>query len=438
MTGAGYGSDESMRLSSTQSWPELDGPRDDVAAGSSIYEEIGVRPVINAAGTLTRLGGSIMPREVVLAMARAAERCVRIDELQARASGLIVEATGAEAGYVTCGAAASLLLGTAACVAGLDIAHMERLPDTIGMKNEIVVQRPHRNSYDHAVRAAGVKLVEVGGLGHPTPRPVEAWEIDAAISERTAAVLWPVMPEARVASLPEVVAVAHRHGVPVLVDAAAALPPKANLRAFIADGADLVAFSGGKALRGPQASGILAGRRELIESVALQHQDMDVSPATWSLRASLLETGRLPGPPGQGIGRSLKVGKEEIVGLLTALRLFLERDEVEDMASWQRQAQEIVAGVADLPQVDADVDEQEGTGIPLARVRWNEAGLGLPGRELVEALAEGTPPICVRGDGAGGLVYLNPFSLAEGEATVVAARLREVLTPGSSHRDGRD
>ena len=163
-----------------------------------------------------------------------------------------------------------------------------------------------------------------------------------------------------------------------------------------------------------------------------------MSPATWSLRASLLETGRLPGPPGQGIGRSLKVGKEEIVGLLMALCLFLERDEVEDMASWQRQAQEIVAGVADLPQLDADVDEQEGTGIPLARVRWNEAGLGLPGRELVEALAEGTPPICVRGDGAGGLVYLNPFSLAEGEPTVVAARLRDVLTPGSSHRDGRD
>ena len=108
--------------------------------------------MINAAGTLTRLGGLIMPREVVLAMARAAERCVRIDELQARASGLIVEATGAEAGYVTCGAAASLLLGTAACVAGLDIAHMERLPDTTGLKNEIVVQRPHRNSYDHAVR----------------------------------------------------------------------------------------------------------------------------------------------------------------------------------------------------------------------------------------------------------------------------------------------
>src|SRR5688572_5385427 len=141
----------------------------------TIYHEFGVQPVINAASTLTRLGGSLMPPEVIEAMGRAAEYCVRIEELQAQAGQMIAQITGAEAGYVTCGAAAGLMLGTAACVAGLDISKMERLPDTAGMKNEVIVQRPHRNSYDHAIRAVGVKLVEVGWLGHPAPRPVQPW-----------------------------------------------------------------------------------------------------------------------------------------------------------------------------------------------------------------------------------------------------------------------
>jgi L-seryl-tRNA(Ser) seleniumtransferase len=393
----------------------------------TIYEELGIQPVINAAGTLTRLGGSLMPPPVVEAMARAAEWCVRIEELQQRAGEIIAEITGAEAGYVTCGAAAGLMLATAACVAGLDIHKMERLPDTTGLKNEVVVQRPHRNSYDHAIRAVGVKLVEVGWLGHPTPRPVQPWEIQAAINERTAAIYWPVMANMPTVSLAETVAIAHQYGVPVIVDAAAALPPTTNLRAFIEAGADLVTFSGGKALRGPQASGILAGRRDLIQSVALQHQDMDVHPATWSLRAPLLDTGLLPGPPLQGLGRSLKVGKEEIVGLLTALRLFVERDEAAERATWLAQVQTIVAGVADLPGVEATVLASPERTIPFAQVRWDEQTLALPGAKLVNALAEGRPPICVAGDGQGGVVTFNPFSLTPGQAELIAQRLRVLL-----------
>lgn len=394
----------------------------------TIYAELGIRPVINAAGTLTRLGGAIMPPEVVEAMARAAQHCVRIEELQARAGELITEATRAESGYVTCGAAAGLLLSTAACVAGLDIGKMERLPDTSGMKNEVIIQRPHRNSYDHAVRAVGVKVVEVGWMGSPTPHPVQAWEIEAAINERTAAIYWPVMEaaEGKTVGLEGTVTVAHKRGVPVIVDASAALPPTTNLRAFVAADADLVAFSGGKALRGPQASGLLAGRRDLIQSVALQHQDMDVHPATWSLRAQLLEAGLLPGPPLQGIGRSLKVGKEEIVGLLTALRLFVARDEAAEQAMWLAQVHTLVETMLTVLGVQADV-ETNAQGIPLARVTWDESILGIQGSELVNALADGDPPIGIGGDGAGGTITINPFSLAPGQAEVVAQRLRELL-----------
>ncbi|MGQ0602127.1 MAG: aminotransferase class V-fold PLP-dependent enzyme [Anaerolineales bacterium] len=394
----------------------------------TIYDELGLRPVINAAGTLTRLGGALMPPEVVEAMARAAEHCVRMEELQARAGEIIAEASGAEAGYVTCGAAAGLLLGAAACVAGLDIHKMERLPDTNGMRDEVIIQRPHRNSYDHAIRTVGVKIVEVGWMGSPTPRPVQPWEIESAINPHTAAIYWPVMEEAegKTVRLAETVAVAHRHGVPVIVDASAALPPTGNLRAFIAAGADLVAYSGGKSLRGPQATGLLAGRRDLIQSVALQHQDMDVHPTTWSLRAQLLDTGILPGPPLQGIGRSLKVGKEEIVGLLTALRLFLARDEVAEHARWLAQSRTIAEALSDMPGLQCDIVENA-QGIPLAHVQWEEARLRWRGAELVNALAEGDPPIGVGGDGAGGVIVLNPFSLASGEAAMVAQRLRELL-----------
>src|SRR5215211_2621948 len=286
-----------------------------------VYDELGVRTVINASGTLTRLGGSRMAPEVLAAMAEAAASFVHIDQLQARAGAVIAEITGAEAGYVTTGAAAGLALGLAACVAGLDVGKMDRLPDTTGMNNEVVVQRGHRNAYDHAIRSAGVRFVEVGYLGYPGAGGTFGWQLDEAITERTVAVACPILDTPGTLSLPEVAEIAHRKGVPVIVDAAAELPPRSNLRRFIAEGADLVTFSGGKAIGGPQASGILAGRADLIRSVALQHQDMDVHPRTWQYR-SLIAGGLLPGPPHHGIGRPMKVGKEAIVGLMVALRQF--------------------------------------------------------------------------------------------------------------------
>src|SRR5918999_2033874 len=195
-----------------------------------IYEEFGLRTVINASGTLTRLGGSRMTPEVVAAMADAAASFVPIDALQARAGEIIADSPGAEAGYVGGGAAAGLSLGVAACVAGMDVAAMDRLPDTSGLKNEVVVQRGHRNAYDHAIRAVGVRMVEVGYLGYPGAGGTYPWQIAEAITERTAAVACPILETPGTVPLREVCEVAHAKGVPVIVDAAAELPPRANLR----------------------------------------------------------------------------------------------------------------------------------------------------------------------------------------------------------------
>ena len=189
-----------------------------------------------------------MAPEAVEAMREAAQWSVALEELQEKAGAYLTEVTGSEAGYVTCGAAAGLQLAAAACLAGLDIRKMNQLPDTTTMPNEIVVQRCHRNAYDHALRSAGAKLVEVGQLGSPTGSYVASWNIEAAIHSQTVAVHWVDMAVQGAVSLEDTVAVAHRHRLPVIVDAAAALPPVENLRRFVAAGADLVAFSGGKAI----------------------------------------------------------------------------------------------------------------------------------------------------------------------------------------------
>src|SRR6185312_11519441 len=266
-------------------------------SATNIYRQRGIRTVINAKGPATRLSGGVMRPEVVAAMAEAARHCVDMAELEAHASQVIADVTGAEAGYVASGAAACLLLATAACVTGLEPGRMARLPETAGMKSEIIVVRSQRNFYDHAVRAAGIRWVEVGlpdryaGAG---VRDAEPWEIADAVTDLTAAVFYVADRFAR-PSLRDVVKVAHAAGVPVIVDAAAQLPPQANLRHFIAEGADLVAFSGGKAINGPQATGILCGRRDLVMAAALQHLDFDMLWEQWSPPPTLIDKERLKG-----------------------------------------------------------------------------------------------------------------------------------------------
>lgn len=395
-----------------------------------IYETLGVRPIINAAGPATRLSGMPLVPEVAEAMAEAAQSCVRIDELQEAAGRYLAEVSGAEAAYVTAGAAAGLTLAAAAVIAGLDVAAMDHLPDTTGLRNEIIIQRAHLTAYAHAYRVAGARLVEVGYMGYPGQGITWPWQIEAAITERTAAIAYSIGSAPGAVPLEAVVEVAHRHGLPVIVDAAAALPPPDNLQRFIAAGADLVSFSGGKAIGGPQASGILLGRADLIESVALQHQDMDVYPKTWPWRDRYLATGRLPGPPHHGLGRPMKVGKEEIAGLVVAVRRFLAQDHAALAAEQAEQLRTILASVEGLPGITGELrqDPTEPRAYPTAVLRFDETVIERSVESIVNELAEGDPPIAVsqgyfdqRGIG------FVASTLRPGEAELIAERLRHLL-----------
>ena len=393
----------------------------------SIYETLGVRRIVNAAGPVTRLGGHRLAPEVAAAMAEAGQGHVQIDELQARADDLLAEATGAEAGLVTAGAAAGLTLATAACLAGFDPARMDALPFVSDGRNEVVVQRGHRNAYDHAIRAAGARFVEVGYLGFPGAGTTYPWQIEAAITERTVAVAHPHMDTPGTVPLAEVAAIAHRHKLPVIVDAAAALPPRDNLRRFIREGADLVVYSGGKAIGGPQGSGLLVGRRDLIESARLQMLDMDVYSQVWPAGRQFLKDGRLPGPPNHGIGRGCKAGKEQIVGLLVALRRYLAHDEAAELQAQSARAYRLAEALDGVRHARTNLVAPRG-GIPKVEVWLDEEALGLTAWDAMTALESGDPPVYVSQGlaGRGGLL-VNPSTLADGEERIVAARIADVV-----------
>jgi L-seryl-tRNA(Ser) seleniumtransferase len=227
--------------------------------------------------------------------------------------------------------------------------------------------------------------------------------------------------------LPEVAEVAHRHGLPVIVDAAAALPPRANLRRFISEGADLVAFSGGKAIGGPQGSGLLIGRRNLIESARLQMLDMDVYPEVWRAGRGYLSSGRLPGPPHHGIGRSCKVGKEQAVGLLVALERYLAHDEAAELAAQSARVYRLAEALDGLRGVRCNLSRPPG-GVPKAEVWIDQELLGMSAFEVMEALETGDPAVFVsQGQGPNGGLVVNPMTLADGEERIVAQRIAEVV-----------
>jgi L-seryl-tRNA(Ser) seleniumtransferase len=367
----------------------------------SIYDELGVRPVINASATLTRLGGSIMPPEVVAAMVEASKHFVNLDDLQRAVGEKLAELTHNEAAYVATGAAAGLVLATAACVAGSDPAAIARLPDTSGLKNEVIIHKSHRNGYDHAVRQVGVKIVEIGMALSTQP-----WELERAITERTAAIFWfqGAMSGHGDLPLPTVIEIAKRHNVPVVVDGAAQLPPVENLWRFTEMGAALAVFSGGKDLRGPQSSGLVVGRKDLIEAI------------------------RVNGSPNHSIGRPMKVGKEEMVGLLAAVKRYLALDH-EARAS---QDEETVSGwcleLNRLPGVLAErsFPNEAGQPLPRAKVSIDPAKAGLTRDEVVKQLADGSPAIMVALAGDDGL-YLNPMTLEANEDQIVLDRLLAIL-----------
>jgi len=373
----------------------------------SVYQKLGVRPVIHGAGTTTRYGGSLMRPETIAAMHEASQAFVNIDELNEAAGTAIARMLGAEAAFVTGGAAAGLVLQAAACMTGDDPANVARLPDTTGMKNEFIIQRSHRFMYDQAFRVAGGVLVEIG-IGRRTA----PYELEGAINEKTAGVIYLVSPFTSppgILHFEEVCQIAHRHGVPVVVDAASMLPPRENLFKYLRMGADLVNFSGGKGIRGPQSTGMLAGRQDLM-------------------RAAVLNSS-----PNQGVGRAAKTSKEEIVGLVTALELFLAEDEEAEMNRYREVCTSIVDAMRDIPGIRAVVEQDAVNRVlPHAVVYFEPSWDGPSGHAIQVALAQGDPHIYVQqGPHQGGYfdeIAIDPINLQSGDEESIATRLREELT----------
>ena len=364
-----------------------------------LYDEIGVTRVINASGSMTYLGGSLMAEEVLEKMREAAGAFVVMEELMDWAGREIAALTGAEAGMVTSGSAGGILLGCAACMTGADRGRMRALPHVEG-KNEFVMQKQHRIGFDHAVGVAGGRIVEVGRAEATT-----AADIEAAIGENTAGVLHVVLDPQPTVGLEEVAEIAHGKGVPVMVDAAAEVPPVDNLNAFLRAGGDLVIFSGGKDIAGPNDSGILCGRADLIAAAKAQ---------------------AFPNGP---LGRPLKVSKEQIVGLVFALKRFVGLDEGARMARWQRMAAAMCAGLEGIDGVEVGIDfptyGARPLVIPRARLQVDEEVLGKTVAEIEAELEKGTPAVAVLPQP--GTIWLNPQHLEDGEEDIVVERVGEAL-----------
>lgn len=370
-----------------------------------IYESLGVRRLINADARLTRLGGSLMPPEVLDAMREAAESYVDIHELQGAAGRELAALTRNEAAYITTGAAAGLVVATLACMIGDDLRTLARVIEgETPERHEVIIHRAHRIPYDPAVRLAGGRIVEVGNVLQTFP-----WEMEAAITSRTAMVLYIAGGHVGRGALPleETIEIAHRHGVPVVVDAAAQLPPVENLWRFTREyGADLAVFSGGKDLRGPQSSGMVVGRADLISSLALH------------------------GAPYQRLGRPMKVGKEEMVGLVAAVRRYVTLDHEARLAGFEATVQRWVDGLAGIPGVTArrDFPNEAGQPTPRLRVDIDAAVTGITAREAQRRLFEGDPGVAVAAwrDEA---IFATPDTLDGANADLVLERLRAVLQP---------
>jgi L-seryl-tRNA(Ser) seleniumtransferase len=364
-------------------------------------------------------------------MASASQACVDMAELHSAASEIIARVTGAEAGCVTAGGAAALMLGAAACMTKLNIAAMNQLPDSSGMPNEFIMSRSQRNMYDRAVRQAGGRLVEVGVPDRFTGagvRDAEPWHFEAAINERTAAILWFAQRNSE-PGLDELARIATKHRLPLLVDAASQFPPKKNLRTFTNAGADLVAISGGKAIGGPQASGFLAGRRDLIQAAVLQMMDHDIFRALWRPRGQLFQEIAVPTLPDHGIGRPAKAGKEEVVGLLTALELYDSHDEAILSTTWRATCDSIVDAFGYADHVTLAVREDpRRKGAYYVEAVIDEEALCRSALEIAGALQDSEPSVRANLSRVrDGILLLSPMCLRLDDAGAVGTIFRQVL-----------
>lgn len=357
------------------------------------FKDLGIRPFINAAGSYTTLTASLMPPEVVAAIEYASKSFVHLIPLHDAAGKRIAELLGAEAAFVTSGAAGALLCGTAACVAGKDQDKIQRLPDTAGMKNEVIMQKSHRYGYDHAVRAAGVKIVEVETRE----------ELERAVNDRTAMMLFfnDADPRGQV-KIQEFIDLGKKHKVPTMNDAAADVPPVENLTKYIKMGFDLVIFSGGKNIRGPQSAGLLFGRKDLIEAARLNTS-----------------------PYSDSVGRGCKVNKEEILGMMVALELYMKRDHAADVKEGDRRVKYIADTLRGLPTLSTDIQVPPiANHVPHLHVKWDQSKITAV--EVVKKLREGEPSIEIV-PGSREELVINPWMTQPGEAEIVAKRIREIL-----------
>lgn len=375
------------------------------------YAQLGIRPVINAAATLTRLGGSRIPGSVAEAMAAAAGTFVDLSDLQERVGDRIATLTRNEAAYVSSGASAGIVHAVAACIAGVDPAIIDAFPSLAGVvRREVIIARSQRNGYDYAARQTGATLVEIG--------PSTA-DLHAALGERSACVLWFAGSHYAEGALPltDVVTAAHERGVPVVVDAAAQIPPIASLWRFTRElGADLAIFSGGKGLRGPQSSGLVLGRRDLVAGC------------------------RANGNPNATIGRPMKVGKEELVGILAAVEWSLAQDEPSLIARYEATVRLWVEGLAGIPGVTVERRYPSEAGQPHGRAIVRiDPDYRATRDEVVAALWDGSHRIAVGTHAVEtNEIALNPQTLEPGEEAVVLVVLRRVLTGQAAPSDSSE
>jgi D-glucosaminate-6-phosphate ammonia-lyase len=364
------------------------------AAGRDYFRELGVRPFINAAGTYTAMTASLMPPEVLDAIAYAARNYVMLDELHDKVGDRIAGLVKSEAAMVTCGAASALTLGTAAILTGGDERKIVDLPNLAGMKSEVIIQKSHRFGYDHAVRNCGVRLVEVETRE----------DLERAVTPQTAMMLFynNNNPVGQIRDQ-EFVQLGKKHGIPTFNDAAADVPPVENLWKYTQMGFDLVTFSGGKGIRGPQSAGLLLGRKDLIVAA------------------------RKNAPPnGNTIGRGMKVNKEEMLGMLAALELYLEKDHEKERREFDKRAETIRAAATSVDGVSAEIFVPEvANHVPHIRISWDAAARGLKAAEVVTAMRDGEPSIGVRAEG--GAVVVGVWMMRSGEDKIVARRLKQVL-----------
>jgi D-glucosaminate-6-phosphate ammonia-lyase len=377
-----------------------------------VYERLGMRRVINADATLTRLGGSLMPSHVLDAMRDAASSFVDMYELQQIVGRRLAELTRNEAAYVSTGAAAGLVLATLATMTDGDletIAHLIEAGEA--PKNEVIIHRVHRIPYDPAIRLAGARIVEVGNR-----LQTFSWELEAAITPRTAMVFYAAGVHLAGGALPlaETVEIAHAHGVPVVVDAAAQLPPTENLWRFTRElGADLAVFSGGKDFHGPQASGLLVGTEAMIAAIAVN------------------------GSPHQRLARPMKVGKEEMIGLLAAVEQYVAEDWHDRARRYEATVERWIEHFRDMHGIDASrvFPNEAGQPTPRCRIRF-AAETGLSGAEVARLLWEGDPRVAVAVDGADG-ISITPELLEEGEESMLLDRIDALtLAPATASGSG--